>query len=201
MNIKNDPFHDPCKGKAPVYSEIFPAVRVQNSALSTGPAWVPPLAAKVKLNSDGSFTPDGRAGAGMVLRDSSGAIIFSACRALFSCRDTLEAELYACMEGLSSSLIRTSLPIELEVNSLEVVKLVQSCDVDRSIYAYLVREIKLMMNLRETSITHIRRPQNKISNCLAIFAREEGRTMTWLGSGPANAVELASSDCNLMGFE
>ena len=73
--------------------------------------------------------------------------------------------------------------------------MVQTNDINRSIYAYLIREIKLMMSLRETSITHIRRPQNKVSDCLTIFAREEGRTMTWIGSGPSDAMELATIDC------
>lgn len=53
----------------------------------------------MKLNTDGSFAADG-AGSGMVLRDSRGAIIFSACRNFFSCREALKAELSACMEGL-----------------------------------------------------------------------------------------------------
>ena len=137
----------------------------------------------------------------MVLRDSNDAIIFSACRTLYRCRDALEAELCACMEGLSSALMRTELPIELEVDSLEVVKMVQTNDINRSIYSYLIREIKLMMSLRETSITHIRRHENKFSNCLAIFAREEGRTMAWLGSGQPRTLDLASYDCNPSGFE
>ena len=60
----------------------------------------------------------------------------------------------------------------------------------------ILLEIKLMMSLRETSITHIRRPQNKVSDCLAIFAREEGRTMSWVGSAPPRVLELAALGCN-----
>ena len=96
------------------------------------PTWIPPPVGKVKLKSDGSFPSNGMAYAGMVLRDESGAIIFSACRSLFSCRDALEAELCVCMEGLSSSLMRTELLVEVEVDSLELIKLVQSGDNDRS---------------------------------------------------------------------
>lgn len=72
---------------------------------------------------------------------------------------------------------------------MELVKLVHSNNMDKSIYAYLIREIKLMMSLRETSITHNHRSQNKVSDWLASFAREEGRTMTWVGFGPPGAVE------------
>lgn len=53
--------------------------------------WSVPPDGWVTLNSDGSFD-DGAVGAGMILRNDKGAIIFSACRGLFSCREALEAE-------------------------------------------------------------------------------------------------------------
>ena len=68
------------------------------------PKWCPPVSGWVKLNTDGSFAVDGTAGAGKVLRDVKGKIIFSSCRVLFSCREALEVELCACMEGLSFAL-------------------------------------------------------------------------------------------------
>ena len=54
-----------------------------------------------KLNTYGFRSADGSAGAGMILRDDTGNIIFSSCRTLFSCRDVMEAELGACMKGIS----------------------------------------------------------------------------------------------------
>ena len=67
---------------------------------------------------------------GMILCDHLGAINFSACRALYSCRDPLEAELHACMEGISLALQRSDLPVALELDSLEVVSLISSSDTD-----------------------------------------------------------------------
>ena len=59
-----------------------------------------------------------------------------------------------------------------------------SCgEVDRSVYASLVGEIKLLLSLRQSCITLVSRCQNKASDRLASFARVEGRTITWLGSG------------------
>jgi hypothetical protein len=103
---------------------------------------------------------------------------------------TLEAELCACMEGLSLSL-----PIMIQMDSLVAVKLIQAKEVDRSIYASLIKEIRYFMSLRESCITHINHSQNKVSDSLAKFARLEGRTMTWIGSGPLVATELAIIDC------
>ena len=112
------------------------------------------------MNSDRSFH-DGAAGARMVFQDNKGAIIFSACRVLFSCREALEAEIGACMEGLSLSIQRSEPPVVIEMDSMVPVKLIQSQDLDRSIYYATVKEIKHLMSLRRTCITLISHSQNK----------------------------------------
>jgi hypothetical protein len=59
----------------------------------------------VKLNVHGSFlAQDGTIGAGMILRDSKGKIIFSACLSRYHCISALEAELGACMQGISLAI-------------------------------------------------------------------------------------------------
>ena len=78
------------------------------------------------------------------------------------------------------------------------MKLVQSQDLDRSIYYAIVKEIRHLMSLRRTCITLINRTQNKVSNSLARFARVEGRTLTWIGSGPSDSLDLAVADCNFL---
>ena len=102
---------------------------------------------------------------------------------------TLEAELCVCMEGLSLSL-----PVMIQMDSLVAVKLIQAKEVDRSIYASLIKEIRYFMSLRESCITHINHSQNKVSDNIGKFACLEGRTMTWIGSGPLVAIELAVID-------
>ena len=52
------------------------------------------------------------------------------------------------------------------------------------------------MRLRQTCVTHVVREQNKASDSLARFARVEGRTMTWLGSGPDEVLGISLDDCN-----
>ena len=83
----------------------------------------------------------------------------------------------------------------VEMDSIEACSLLSSSDTDRSVYSSIVRDIKHLMGLRKTCISHIVRSQNKASDCLAKFARTQGRTLTWLGSGPNEVVEIASLDC------
>ena len=68
----------------------------------------------------------------------------------------------------------------IEMDSPVAVKLIQAKEVDRSIYVSLIKEIRYLLSLRESCITHINRSQNKVSDSLAKFAHLEGRTMSWI---------------------
>ena len=195
--IKMNTHMDPAKGKSVI---SYDRLLLKDDTLPPPPVpkWAAPPEGWVNLNTDGSFDA-GRAGAGMVLRAPLGGVIFSACRTLYSCREALEAELCACMEGLSLAIQRSDRPVAIELDSLVAIKLIQGQETDRSIYASLVKEIRYLSSLREVCITHVSRLQNNVSDSLANFARSEGRTMTWLGSGPSFAVELALADCNFDG--
>jgi hypothetical protein len=52
----------------------------------------------------------------MILRDSNGNIIFSACRNLLRCNNALEAEVQSCLEGLELALQYSQLPIIVDIN-------------------------------------------------------------------------------------
>jgi hypothetical protein len=146
--------------------------------------WVPPPIGFVKLTVDGSFK-DGIAGAGMVLRDEAGSLIFSSCWFLHNCKEALEAEIFACMEGLGLALARSEKPIIIDTDCAQLVSMVTSTAVDRSPYSSLVSEIKLLGSSgRLCSFAKVDRGQVRVSHVLANFARTERRTVTWLGSGP-----------------
>ena len=66
--------------------------------------WPAPAAGWVTLSVDGSFSSDGTAGLGMVLRNPDGSLIFASYRHLFFCNDALEVELHAIREGLALAL-------------------------------------------------------------------------------------------------
>ena len=89
------------------------------------------------------------------MRDEAGRIIFAACKALYSCNDALEAELSACLEGLSSSVQRTDMPIEVEMDSSVAVSMITCGDIDRLIYLSLVNRIRGLLISHQTCITHV----------------------------------------------
>jgi hypothetical protein len=51
--------------------------------------WARPADNELKLNVDGAFSTDGRAGIGMVLRDRRGAVLFAACQPVQHCHEPM----------------------------------------------------------------------------------------------------------------
>ena len=64
-------------------------------------------------------------------------------------------------------------------------------------FASVVAEIKHLLRLRKTCITHINRSQNEVTHHSAILLDFDGGPVVWLGSGPPNAVDLCIAECNL----
>jgi ribonuclease HI len=95
-----------------------PTSEAQNSPSTPWPRPNPGWAA---LSVDGSFDDEGRAGTGMVLLDSNGTVIFSACRVLFNCNDALETEFSALMEGLALAQEQSELPIIIQSDCASVL--------------------------------------------------------------------------------
>ena len=67
--------------------------------------WSKPPFGWVKLNVDGAWKEqEGTGGAGMILRDHTGAVIFASCRFIQRCTNALEAEMAALMEGVTLAI-------------------------------------------------------------------------------------------------
>jgi hypothetical protein len=98
--------------------------------------WCPPLQGHAKLNVDGAFSSNGEAGTGVVLRDYQGQVLLSACRALQNCRDATEAELWAIEDGIKLTLQWNQLPVIVESDCSEALKLIKEKTPNTSIYAF-----------------------------------------------------------------
>jgi ribonuclease HI len=160
--------------------------------------WKPPPPGWVKLTVDGSFNPeDGAAGAGMILRDVNGHIIFSACRNLLMCEGPLEAEARACLEGLELALQHSHLPIIIDTDCVQLISMVQGTSPDRSPLMHLFMELKSLASLeRICSFVKVDHSQVRVSHCLANFARVEFQTSVWFGTGPDSTGTGMRAICN-----
>jgi hypothetical protein len=81
----------------------------------------------------------------MVLRDAEGLPFFSACRFSEYCEAPLEAEIRACMEGLSLALQHSQLPVIVEIDCSQVVAATTNSVQDRSPFVFWVVELRALV--------------------------------------------------------
>ncbi|KAM3331266.1 hypothetical protein ACQJBY_027342 [Aegilops geniculata] len=164
--------------------------------------WPKPPLGWVGLSTDGSFVKEtGLAGSGMVLRDSKGEVIFSAYRYLFNCKDALEAEISAILEGLSMSIQRSELPIVIQSDNATVVAALTDDSLDRSAYGHLMLEIKKTLDSRGFIPLKIERHQNRVAHSLGSIGRSGGSTACWLRRVPDIVTHDVLADCNSVSEE
>jgi hypothetical protein len=78
--IKQFPNADVAKGKMVIdHSKGFGKQKQVATWEKETPQWRPLGENALKLNTDGAFSQDGRAGCGMILTEQQGAVIFAAC--------------------------------------------------------------------------------------------------------------------------
>jgi ribonuclease HI len=191
LMIKQDPMADSVKGKtALVYGPVRDTARrrkkdVACEGIPMG-VWSRPPEGWVKLNVDGAWTKeDCRGGTGMILRDDQGCTIFAAYNHLQSCGSPLEAELLACIEGMTLAFQHTGKPVIVESDCSEAVKMFKDSDVNRSLVVATVNEAKRLCNLgRVFQFKHISREYNIVSHSLARWGFTERQTRVWIRHGP-----------------
>ncbi|KAI5005452.1 hypothetical protein ZWY2020_032695 [Hordeum vulgare] len=132
----------------------------------------------------------------MILRDDKGVVIFASYRKLFHCNDALEAELQAMKEGLQLATTHSTLPVVVQSDCADALKMINGDTFDRSAYGLLVSEIKSFLLDREVSLLKISREQNRVAHCLANFGRNGDSTACWIGRPPPCITMLVAEDCN-----
>lgn len=102
-------------------------------------------------------------------------------RYLFHCKDALEAEISATLEGLSLSLSmqQSELPIIIHSDSSTVIAALTNDSLDRSAYGHLMMEIKKMLALRVFIPLKVDRSQNRVAHSVANIDRSGGCTACW----------------------
>ncbi|KAE8770517.1 hypothetical protein D1007_57718 [Hordeum vulgare] len=168
--------------------EVQPKDRVQR--------WTKPPPGWTKLNIDGDYSEGNKTGgAGMILRDEEGQVIFSSCRYLRTCSSALEAELMACLEGISIARVWSELPMIVELDCSCAVQMIVEEGIDRSPHATLVMQLKQALGeIGEHVISHVVRSRNALADALARLGRINHRTAVWLRGIPEEVDTLCKED-------
>ncbi|XBI31369.1 hypothetical protein VPH35_054941 [Triticum aestivum] len=120
----------------------------------------------------------------MILRDHTDAVIYAACRWIRNCPGALEAELSACEEGMKLALHWTPLPIQVETDCAEILKLLELGSKGRSRNMFQVAAVSEMLQERSMQVTKIGRSQNKAAHAMAAMGRGQQHTACWLANSP-----------------
>jgi ribonuclease HI len=199
LMIKQHPTSDACKGKQIIsYSGRVVKCKPKESTTTILKKWDRPPRGRLKLNVDGSYVEhSGEGGAGMILRDDNGNVIFTACRSLPYCALALEAEMAACDEGLRLAMSWSTEPIDLEMDCAIAVNMISAKENDQSTLVHLLRNIQESLGERETTIRKIDRSQNEASHTMAKMGRELKRTQFWMRSFPSVLENVINKECNV----
>jgi ribonuclease HI len=138
------------KGKAPLdsYLQEDQTGKPRSQSRRDKEGWKPSKTECVKLNTDAGFCWDsGCASASIVVRDHTGTILLTAWKTLRRCGSPEEAEVEACLQGISLVEEWIKQPTVIESDSQLLIKVVESRTTNRSSWNDLVAGIRAVAQL------------------------------------------------------
>lgn len=186
------------KGKKPMSIATASMLSNQRKPKNfAGSTWSPPPQGWIKINVDASFVAEsGAARAGIIARDCTGTVKFTAWCALFRCAGAAEAEASAFLEGIRLATQWCREPVFIESDCARVVNAFQNKKMDKSEIGFIVAEGKeLSRLLGEWKIVQVKRACNQVANELAALARRNTHSAVWLEQAPACVFDLINNDC------
>jgi ribonuclease HI len=152
----------------------------------------------LKVNLDGAFQPQTRQGGwGFIVRDETGHVRGAGAGQIKYASSALHAEAQACSEALQATAFWGMGVIQLETDSMILVKALQGSDYDRAPEGVLFRDMRISMQLNFSSckIGYVPRSCNIAADKLASFGstQEESRLL-WLDYVPDAVNVIVASE-------
>jgi ribonuclease HI len=191
--------HDPCEGNGKTLHFDYPQANSQSSQTRKTAAWSAPPVDWLKLNTDASFIGIGQpSGAGAVVRDHRGVVLFAACSPMVSCDDAEEAEAKAALRGIKLLKDMGYTRIILELDCARAVTALRASHIDRSKNWATYDEAKsLLKDLDDHQILHTRRENNRVADALARTASSAGSCI-WRDNLPDVIQDFVTQDMTRM---
>jgi hypothetical protein len=178
------------KGKA----LVFPSQKTE-ATCDNSHYWTAPPSDTIMVNVDAGWDPlSGKAGIGVMGRDSKGAALFCEWRHIPYCSSAEEAEALACLSGLKCLAVRTY-PGILGTDCLRVFNAINSASPDRSPSWGIYMEIKDLLRFNpEFTVQKVDRSCNRVAHELAQLGKRESCGFLD-GSAPSCVLDLIAFDC------
>ncbi|XP_041009382.1 uncharacterized protein LOC121253436 [Juglans microcarpa x Juglans regia] len=164
-----------------LYKEYDESHKSSTQALDIIYKWHPPLAAALKLNTDGAIFADlASLGISVILRDYQGKVLLSASGRESVVQDPIEIELLTILRGLQLCIPMGIPELIVESDSLLSVQAIQSMEDPKSMQGNVICAIKdLMKSLPKVLMQHANRLSNRVADGLAKYAQFQDTLVVW----------------------
>lgn len=164
--------------------------------------WSSPPVGFYKLNTDGAVdVVNGKRGLGAVLRNENGDLMGACAFPIFGNFSPFVTELLALKAGLQFALGTRTLPILVETDCSEAVRLVNSTDYCRAEEGVLIADVKaLMYDIGVSTISFQPRECNSTAHCIANFSLTEQFSFTCFEYGLEWLMESMNNDSDVCNF-
>ena len=154
--------------------------------------WKPPLMGLYKVNFDGAtFESLNQAGIGVVIRDEHDLVIAALSQRIPLPSSVSMVEALAARRALTFAKEISIFSVEVEGDSLQVIRAINNKKLDRSGLGHIIHDIKLLGScMQSCSFLHIGRGGNKLAHSLARRAVLAADTDVWLEELPQDLVDV-----------
>jgi hypothetical protein len=160
--------------------------------------WRSPPAELVKLNIDGAFSESTRRGGwGFIARDHEGTCRASGAGCIPYVASPIQAEAIACQEAVKAAANWGMGRIQIETDCANLVRAIQSNDLDLTPEGVIYRDIWSFVNLNFSSFEILFCPRgcNKSAHGLAAFGANQGDyRLLWLEYVPEHVCVIVASE-------
>ena len=158
--------------------------------------WRPPNTDEMKINYDGAiFSEEGRAGLGVVIRNSEGAVIASLSQQIPLPATVTQVEALAARRATEFAVELGITSAVLEGDSDIVHKELISTDLSLALHGHIIHDVKQLASYFTCiRFVHVRRQGNNVAHALARRAITAPNLNIWMDNVPPDILHVVQAD-------
>ncbi|KAK2651128.1 hypothetical protein Ddye_018617 [Dipteronia dyeriana] len=160
-------------------------------------SWIPPPLGRLKINTDTAIdVAKKRVGIGIIVRDSTGAVMASSSQQVKASYDPHTVESLAIYKGLQFALESGFWNCVLESDAQVVVNLINSNSYVSSDVGVIIQDILgLLVKFTECNVGFVPRRANLTAHCLVKLGLNSETELFWLEEVPPSVLPVVLGDC------
>ena len=156
----------------------------------------PPLPPHLKINFDGAtFKELGCAGIGVVVQNSTGAVIGALSQRIMMPSSAAIVELLACRKALFFAKDLGVVQCIVEGDAEVIIKALRQKDSSHPEFGHVIQDVLFLANdFQSCCFSHVNRIGNVVAHCLARSSKSGNELQVWYNTTPEDIAPLVTSD-------